>query len=139
MEYSLQTVEEFMHRLFDGKIELEKQRQATDARFRPKFFTQDCDYGSRPGFLEARHSEKIQSINVLDSKAEVITKQIAFYHRPDASFEMRYLLRAEIESWLIYEIDVRCCSCDEKSPTADCPCCRGTGWRNTKSQKSCAT
>jgi hypothetical protein len=135
----MQTVEEFMHRLFGGKIEVEKQRQAMAATIHRKFFTLDCGYGSRPGFLEQLESEKIQSIKVSDSEAEVVTKQIAFYVHSEASFDMRYLLRAESESWLVYEVDLRCCSCDGQSPKADCPCCHGTGWRNTNAQKSCAT
>ena len=139
MKHTMQSVQEFMGQLFDDKIELEKQRQAMAAPFRRKFFTQDCDYGSRPGQLEQYQSEKVQSIKVSDSEAEVVTTQIAFHIHSKASFDMRYLLRAEKESWLVNEVDMRCCSCDEKTPKADCPCCHGTGWRNTSAQKSCAT
>src|ERR1700690_220017 len=100
----MQPVEEFMRQLFDEKIELEKQRLARRTPFRQKFFTQDCDYGSRRGMLEQFQSEKVQSIKVSDSEAEVVTTQIAFYVHSEASFEMRYLLRAESESWLVYEV-----------------------------------
>jgi len=135
----MQPVEEFVHRLFEEKIELEKQQLARLAPFRQKFFTQDCDYGSRPGMLEQFQSEKVQSITVVDSGAEVITTQIAGYVHSAASFEMRYLLRAEGESWLVHEVDVRCCACDGQSAKADCPCCHGTGWRNTHAKKNPAT
>ena len=135
----MQSVEEFMRRLFDEKIELEKQRLAMAVPFRQKFFTQDCDSGSRAGMLEQFQSEKIQSIDISGSDAQVITTQIAFYVHSGASFEMRYLLRAEGESWLVYEVDLRCCSCDGQPAKADCQCCHGTGWRNTNAQKSCAT
>jgi hypothetical protein len=139
MEHAMQPVEEFMRRLFDEKIELEKQRLAKLAPFRQKFFTQDCDYGTRPGVLEQLESEKVQSITVSGSEAEVITTQIAFYVHSEASFEMRYLLRAEDERWSVYEVDLRCCSCDGQPAKADCPCCHGTGWRNTNVKTKCAT
>lgn len=135
----MQSVEEFMQQLFDEKIELEKLRQERVAPFRQKFFTQDCDYGTHLGVLEQLQSEKVQNISVSGSEAEVITTQTAFYVGSDARFDMRYLLRAERQSWLIYEVDLRCCSCDGESPKADCACCHGTGWRNTTVKKSCAT
>lgn len=134
----MQSVEEYISGLFNEKIEMEKQRLARLAPFRQKYFTQDCNYGCRPGFLEQLQSEKIQSIGISGSEAEVITNQIAFYINSQASFETRYLLRASGESWLIYEVDIRCCSCDGQPAKADCPCCHGTGWRNTDAQKSSA-
>src|SRR5215469_966615 len=103
----MQPIDDFMRRLFDGKIEMEKQRLARHAPFHQKFFAQDCDYGRRPGFLEQLQSEKIQSIGISGLQAEVITTQIAFHVHSEASFEMRYLLRAEGEGWLIYEVDLR--------------------------------
>jgi hypothetical protein len=135
MEHAMQSVEDFMRRLFDEKIELEKQRLARLAPFRRKFFMPDCDYGTRPGMLEQFQSEKVQSISVSGSVAEVITTQDAVYVRPGSLFDMRYLLRANGDSWLIYEIDLRCCSCDGQPGKDACPCCHGTGWRNTNTQK----
>lgn len=135
----MQSVENHMHQLFDAKIEMETQRLARLAPFRRKFFTEDCHYGTRPGFLEQLQSEKVQSIISLDSGVEVITTQTAFNVHSRATFDMRYLLRAEGGNWLIYEVDIRCCSCDGQPGKADCPCCHGTGWRNTNTHKSSAT
>ena len=135
----MQSAEEFMRQLFDEKIEMEKQRLERVVPFRRKFFTQDCDYGSRPGVLEQFQSEEVQSISVLDSEAEVITTQTPFYVDSTASLEMRYLLRTDGDSWLIYEVDLRCCSCDGQPAKADCPCCHGTGWRNTNVKAKCST
>lgn len=75
MHPTMQSVEEFMRRLFDEKIELEKQRLARLAPVRQKFFAPECDYGTRPGMLEQFQSEKVQSIRVSGSEAEVITTQ----------------------------------------------------------------
>src|SRR5690349_10059336 len=98
----MQSVEAFMRQIFDEKIGLEKQRKAMAAPFRRKFFTEDCDYGSRQGQLEQFQSEKLLSIKVSDSVAEVVTEQTAFYIHSEPSFELRYLLRAEGERWLVY-------------------------------------
>ena len=135
----MQSVEEHMRQLFDAKIEMEKERLARLAPFRDKFFTADCNYGTRPGFLEQLQSEKVQSVSLSGSEAEVVTIQTAFYIHSGASFEMRYLLRAERESWLIYEVDIRCCCGDGKSGKTDCPACHGTGWRNINAQKGSTT
>jgi hypothetical protein len=139
MNLTKQSLEEHMRRLFDEKIEMEQQRLARITPFREKFFTADCNWGTRPGLLEQLQSEKVQSIDISDSTAAVITTQTAFYVHSGATFEMRYLLRTEDERWLIYEVDIRCCCGDGQSSKTDCPCCHGTGWRNTNAQKSSAT
>ena len=131
---NMQSVEEFMRRYIYEHIAEEKRQQATHVPFRRRFYSENCDYGSRPGMLEMFQSEKVQCISSLDTKAEVIvTREVAL--EPGNFYDLRYLLQASGDSWLICEVDVQCCSCNGKPGNDSCPCCHGTGWRDTNNSK----
>jgi hypothetical protein len=130
----MESVEEFMRRYIAEHIVEEKRQQASHAPFREKFLAADCDYGSRLGMLEMFQSEKIQNISSSNTKAEVITtREVAL--QPGDFYDLRYLLQAKGDTWLICEVDVRCCSCNEETGKDSCPACHGTGWRNTNRSK----
>ena len=131
---NMQSVEEFMRRYIDEHIAEEKRQQASHVPFRQRFYSEDCDYGSRIGMLEMFQSEKVQSVSSSDTKAEVIvTREVAL--EPGNFYDLRYLLQASGDSWLMCEVDVRCCSCNGKPGNESCPCCHGTGWRNPNISK----
>ena len=131
---NMQSAEEFMRRYIDEHIAEENRRQASHAPFRQKYFTTDCEFGSRPGMLEMFQTEKVQSISSSDMKAEVITRR-EIPDRLGDFYNLRYLLQAHGDSWLIYEVDVCCCACNGEAGKVDCPSCHGTGWRDTNMSK----
>jgi hypothetical protein len=133
-EASMESVEEFMRRYISEHIAEEKYQQASHALFLQKFFAADCDYGRRLGMLEMFHSEKVKSISGSDIRAEVITTR-EIPDRPGDFYDLRYLLQAHGDNWLICEVDVRCCSCNGEPGKDSCPSCHGTGWRNTNMSK----
>lgn len=130
----MESVEEFMSRYIAEHISEEKRQQGNHAAFLQRFFAADCDYGRRPGMLEMFQSEKVQSISSLETQAEVIVTR-AVPLQPGNFYNLRYLLQAHDGSWLICEVDVRCCSCNGESGKDSCPACHGSGWRNTNSSK----
>ena len=131
MKTNMQSVEEFMRRSFDEGIAQEKRERASRAPYRRKFYADDCEWGGRPGRrLEVLQTEKVSSVWSSDLRAEVITTREVL-DMPGRIHELRYHLQAHSDGWLIYEVDVRCCSCAGEPGKDSCPHCHGTGWRGT--------
>src|ERR1019366_2786429 len=124
----MQSIEEFMRGYFDALISEEKRRQVSHAPFCRRFYTEDCDLGSRREMLEMFQSEKVVSVSSSDTKAKVITTR-EIPDQPGNFYDMRYHLQAHNDSWMICGFDLRCCSCNGEVEKDSCPCCRGTGWR----------
>jgi hypothetical protein len=121
----------FMRQFFRERIAQFKREQASSVHFRRKFYTDECDFGSRLGTLEMFQSEKVSSISSSGTNIEVITER-ENANTPGMIVEFRYVLQPRDENWKICEVDLRCCSCDGKPGNDKCPACHATGWRNTK-------
>jgi hypothetical protein len=126
----MQSAEEFMREFLDEQIALEKQEQARHLLFLKRFYTADCLWGKRLGRLEMVQSLKVLSISSRATKAEVVTSRLA-NGEPGLYCEIRYRLESHGESWRICGVDLRCCCGAGESAEAGCPCCHGTGWKDT--------
>lgn len=126
----MEPVAAFMQRYFEAHIAEEQREQLSLGDFRRRFFGDECPWANRAGKLEILRSEKVASVSNREQEAEVTTTR-EIGDGSGAAYDMRYHLRAVGESWLIRDVDLRCCSCFGEAPKETCPCCHGTGWRST--------
>ena len=124
----MQQVQEFMRELFHTRIAEEKRILASRASYRDLFFTPDCSWDSRRFTLEMLETERVNSIELSDSKAVVITEYKASVSALGAQINRRrYHLILECGRFLICRVELQCPYCHGQGD-AKCLGCKGSHW-----------
>lgn len=124
----LQPVEEFMREFFRARIREEQRLQASRIPFRQSYYSADCQWDSRSQTLEMFESERIFSIEQMESDAKVITSHVKPFFPPDTKTQrLRYCLRVISDKWLITKVQLECPMCLGRGDET-CLFCKGRLW-----------
>jgi hypothetical protein len=114
-------VEQFMTDYFRDRTLVYKKEVEIYRDSVKRFYSPECDWTRWVVSSQQSEKERIQSIVLVDSGAHVIIGGFT-------PWRMRYNLRPEGQSWLIWNVDLECFFCFQKGPSADCFWCGGTIW-----------
>ena len=118
-------IEQFMTEHFRERTTVVKKAVEIHAAYRKRFYSPDCDWDSNEGSVQSSEAERIVNIVPIETGVHVMTLDYC-------PFRLRYDLRPEGKSWLIWEVDVKCPRCNDRGKSTDCYLCGGTGWANGK-------
>ena len=99
---------------------------------RQAYFAPDCRWDSRRGTVESSEAEKI--LNVSQDGEETLVDTTGRSHNR-VTFPLRYHLRPQGESWLIYQVEAQCPGCQGTGKLhgdasgQECHFCGGKGWK----------
>ena len=123
-------IEQFMAQYFRDRTELILAEIERRSPHRQKYFASDCRWDSRKGTIESSQSEQITSVSQADGETLVVTtgkKQDTIF------FPLRYHLRPNGETWLIYQVEFQCPGCHGTGialqGSGACQICGGKGWK----------
>jgi hypothetical protein len=115
-------VEQFMTNHFRERTAALKKEAEIHTAYRKRFYSAECDWdGEELTGHWTGEAEKIMSVTHVNPEVHVVTHGFTLYR-------LRYHLRPERQSWLIWEVDMECGVCYLQGRRADCFLCRGTGW-----------
>src|SRR5215212_5911248 len=102
----MKKVELFMQELFQARIDEEKRILANRVSYRKKFFEPGCRWDNREFTLEMIETERILSIEGLNSNILVVTEYKASVSDPSVQInKRRYHLQAFDDSFLISDVE----------------------------------
>jgi hypothetical protein len=119
--YHDDAIERFMTDFFREHIIARKKEVEIHSAYRDRFYSPECDWDSNKLALGWCEAEKIVNMMPIDRGAHVITAGFS-------PWRLRYHLRPEGQSWLIWEVATECPRCSRRGKTANCFLCGGTGW-----------
>jgi len=103
-----------------------KKEVEIHATYRERFYSPECNWDAKE--LTGQwmgEAENIMSVTRTDLEVHVITQGYT-------PFRLRYLLRPERQTWLIWEVDMECPLCYRQGRKANCFWCGGTIWEHKK-------
>lgn len=122
----------FMAQYFRDRTELIIAEIERRSPHRRQYFATNCTWDSRRGTVESSQAEKILEVSEVGDEVLVVTSGTS---HNSIAFPQRYHLRANNETWLIHQVEMRCPPCHGtgKSPYANadssCQFCSGKGWK----------
>jgi hypothetical protein len=125
----MQSVEDFMHELFEAHINVERVKLAAYRPFRDQFFVDSYEPFSSHEYCHSCAAEKIESIMSSGSTRVVTTSTVYMSLQPC----LRYYLAPKGESWVVSKVESFCKVCDGTGRIRDeieCSRCKGKGWEN---------
>ena len=125
------TPTKFMAQYFQDRTDLIVQEIERRSPHRQKYFGSDCVWDSRRGTVESSQAEKILEVSESDGETLVVTSGTS---QDSIAFPLRYHLRPNGESWLIFQVEFRCPGCHGTGKSAigdsgSCQFCGGRGWK----------
>jgi hypothetical protein len=124
---AMQSVEDFMHELFEAHANVERAKLAAYRQFRDRFFVDGYQPFSSNEYCHSCEAEKIESVASSDSSRVVTTSTVFMSFQP----RLRYYLERRADSWAVAKVESFCKVCDGKGRIRDekeCSRCKGKGW-----------
>jgi hypothetical protein len=123
--YQNQAIEQFMTDFFREHIAAAKREVEIHSAYWKRFYSPECEWDSRMEKVKWSEAERIINVMPIDTDAYVITDGFG-------PGRVRYHLRPEGQSWLIWEVSMECPRCTPRRKRDNCFLCGGTGWARGK-------
>lgn len=117
-------IEQFMADHVRARTAARKREAEIHGAYRERFYSPECRWDSKE--LTGQwigDAEKILSVTRAGPEVRVITHGFT-------PFRLRYHLRPERQTWLIWEVDMECLSCYSDGRRDNCFWCGGTIWEH---------
>ena len=122
-------IEQFMTDHFRERTAVLKKEVEIHAAYRKRFYSPECDWDAKELTGQwTGEAEKIMSVTQTGPEHHVITHGYT-------PLRLRYLLRPERQTWVIWEVHTECLSCYRRGRRADCFWCGGTIWEHNKASR----
>jgi len=118
-------IEEFMTGHFREHAATARKQAEIHAAYRQRFYSPGCDWDNNEKTVQWCEAERIVGIVPAGKGVYVITDGFSLWR-------LRYNLRQEGNSWLIWEVNTECPLCNRHGKKVDCHICGGTGWTTSK-------
>jgi hypothetical protein len=115
-------IKHFMSDHFRERTEKLKKETEIHADYAERFYAPECDWARWAVSVQRSEAERIVNMVPVDTGVHVITRDFVKGQR------LRYHLRPNGQSWLIWDVDSECPVCYREGRRAYCFFCGGTIW-----------